>query len=119
MKVLSCRAGSHPSVVHSSKQSLGIMGDVLQKGELSREAIQGILTLLRSYQSEVSKLGCGLFVITGTAALRKAKNASELDSALAREFGWTLQVLTPERELTNVFLGVKATFEPNTGSSRS
>jgi len=114
LKVLSCCPGSYPKPIYAAKESLGIMGDVLQKGAFSTESIDKLLKLLASWQLECKRLLCTKVVVTGTAALRKASNASMLIEAIKKDLSWDLTIISPEKELDYVFEGVKATFMDRT-----
>ncbi|MFA6554345.1 MAG: hypothetical protein WCS89_02440 [Candidatus Paceibacterota bacterium] len=112
LKVFRSRVGAYSIPIHTDKKSLGIMGDVLQNGELSTESIDKIVNLLKTWKMDCNRLGCNNFIVTGTAALRKARNASNLASAIEKELSWSLKIIMPEDELDYVFQGVKSTFEP-------
>lgn len=111
LKVFSYRRGSHPKALLNTKQSLGIMGDVLKTNELSVATIDAVISLLKDWQLDCLKLSCDSIIVTGTAALRKANNAHTLVAELKKETGLDLEILSPERELEYVYSGVLATFK--------
>jgi exopolyphosphatase/guanosine-5'-triphosphate,3'-diphosphate pyrophosphatase len=88
------------------------MGDVLKTGQLASSSLEAVVNLLSKWQKDCASLNCDQFIVTGTAALRKAVNASELCSCIRAAFGWKLQIITPQQELDAVYAGVKAAFRP-------
>jgi len=110
LKVFSFRKGSHKKVLLESKNSLGIMGDVLKNQAFSGSTVSNVVSLLKSWKQECSKLSCDSIIVTGTAALRKASNAEDLLSKVKTQTDLDIQILTPQKELEYVFSGVLATF---------
>ena len=111
LKVLSHRPGGHPRTLHEAKRSLGIIGDVIKTGDFSEETINNVVSLLKAWKTECIERSCKTFIVTGTAALRRAGNAAGLVSRLFKETSLELEILSPEKELEYVFSGVLSTFK--------
>lgn len=114
LKILSARKGSRPQVVYTDKNSLGIMGDVIEHGLFSQSTIKNVIALIKTWKSKCEELQCQSIVVTGTAAIRKSSNTNSFIIQIKEETGLNLEILSPERELEYVYGGVQATFNPNT-----
>lgn len=113
-KVHSYRQGSQPRLLYAEKNSLGIMGEVTQTGTLSKFALNAIMSLLDGWRSTANEFDCRSFMVTGTAALRKAKNANELAERIRSTFGWELRIISPKEELKAIYDGVRNRFPGET-----
>lgn len=113
LKILSYHPGSHSRAIYETKQSLGIIGDVIKTGGFSGKTIDDVVALIKRWKNECDKYSCNSIVVTGTAALRKANNAHTLISQLEEETSLELEILSPIKELEYVFSGVKETFREN------
>jgi exopolyphosphatase/guanosine-5'-triphosphate,3'-diphosphate pyrophosphatase len=76
------------------------------KRELTAEAIELNLTLLRDFKQMAHDGGAQEFIIAGTEALRRASNAAHLIERAHRELGLKIRIITGEEEADLTFRGV-------------
>lgn len=113
-KVYSCAIGNQPRVIHEEKNSLGIMGDVLESGTFSAGTIEKLIDTILGWKEKAAEFNCEAVTVTGTAAIRKSANAAELAERIERSSSLRLEVIGPEKELEYVYSGVQRTFRPET-----
>lgn len=75
------------------------------------QAQERVLKVLREYKSLCDKAGVEKITAVGTAAFRKAKNASELIDRVELELGFRIQIISGEEEARLSYLSVTTDFQ--------
>ena len=109
-KVISHIEGNAAQVIWQDKKSLGIMSSVLFTGALSDQDSSSVLQLIAEWSEKFKSLEASSVKVVGTAALRKALNSEDLLALIRKQFGFTAQILTPEKELDYVDRAVRRHF---------
>ncbi len=81
-----------------------------RQNRISGQAIQGTISVLKHFQNILKKENVEKLVVTGTSAVRKAKNKAQFLEAICQHTGFRVEVLSGEEEARYTFLGVKLVF---------
>src|SRR5918996_3639705 len=74
-------------------------------GRLSREALRRTLTTIADYVAACGEYGVGVLRVTGTSAVRDARNRDEFFSAVTQLTGRPPELLSGDQEARATFLG--------------
>lgn len=78
---------------------------VKETGTISQDKIKQLLVILKEYNSIIKQHGCKKIFVTGTNALRIAKNAPEIKEQIKQKFNFDLEVISGETEAEYAYLG--------------
>lgn len=82
---------------------------LLQGEEIREENIQRLISTLKNYKRIINDFNCEKILITGTKALRTAKNSNAITDRIKDELDFEINIITGEEEAELSFLG--AVFE--------
>lgn len=74
-------------------------------GEISADKIEGLFDILRQYQAVIKDYNCEAVYVTGTNALRIAKNGGKIGERIIHEFGWNVKIVSGEEEARLSYIG--------------
>src|SRR6266511_2006214 len=114
LKISSLRSGRKPKVLQQAKNSIGLMKDVITHGNIPTECIEAVATQVKAWRDTCDDLDADIIKVAGTAALRGARNSSDVISCIEEKAGLSVEVLSPERELSYVAQAVLAEFPSET-----
>ncbi len=90
--------------VHKERCFVGLAEDGIEN--LSQKAIEKGLQTLKHFKSILEDNQVNQFKVTGTAALRSAKNKDAFIDAVRNEIGFEIEVIGGQREAELIFKGV-------------
>jgi exopolyphosphatase/guanosine-5'-triphosphate,3'-diphosphate pyrophosphatase len=93
--------------------------DLPQSKYISPAAMDRLIAVLRTYQAILSEYAVQQITVFGTAAFRLAENATECREEIARQFGWSLRVLSGDEEARYTFQGISQLLPPLTSRSQN
>ena len=105
----------HPRVLFNEKVLCGLGRGVGEKGRLEEKAVARALATLRRFALLCREMGVQAIEAVATAAVREAENGEEFVSAVARETGIALGVLSGTREAELSAYGVISAFPHGQG----
>ena len=79
--------------------------DINQTGKISEDKKKLLFNVLREYDEIIMKFNCDKVIVTGTNALRIAKNTKEISEQISKIFNHELEVIPGEMEAEYAFLG--------------
>jgi len=89
------------------------LGDALEVGgSIPPESLQAVVDSLHRLLPLAEGAGASRVVVVGTEPLRRARNTDELNAAVERFTGHSIQVLTERQEAELTFLGVTGGLMP-------
>lgn len=91
--------------VFHEKSVAGLAGYVTQDGRMSREGIGRAVEVLSRFRSILDSLGLGEPSVFATASLRNICNTEEAVEAIRRATGFSVQVLSGEKEAVLDYIG--------------
>ncbi len=89
-----------------------LCGGFTPKRGLAPDAMERTLRTLTQYAAITAEAGAHRVAVFGTAVLRQAKNAAELQARFFRTTGLTLEIIPGEKEALLSCLGVRSGLEP-------
>lgn len=93
------------ATLYRGNSSTRLGEDLHVTGQLSSQAMDRTLTVINSHIARAKELGATEFIITGTAACRRASNTAEFRSMITEKTGLTLEVLPEKDEAEYAFTG--------------
>lgn len=98
--------------VLSEKSKIVRLGEGIdQTSEFSEAAMARTLEALREFQQELQSLGSESLRVVGTAGFRRASNAEAFVQKVQDELGFTIQIISGEREADLIALATQKDFE--------
>lgn len=82
-----------------------------ESGRLLAENMQRALGILKEFKKEIANFGCTRVFVVGTEALRRAENADAFLQQIKAQFGWEVDVVTPQEEASLSYLGAISVFD--------
>ena len=79
--------------------------EINQTGKISEDKIKLLFNVLIEYDEIIKKFNCDKVIVTGTNALRIAKNNKEISKQINKIFNHELEVIPGEMEAEYAFLG--------------
>ena len=79
--------------------------EINQTGKISEDKIKLLFNVLIEYDEIIKKFNCDKVIVTGTNALRIAKNTKEISEQINKIFNHELEVIPGEMEAEYAFLG--------------
>ena len=79
--------------------------EINQTGKISEDKIKLLFNVLVEYDEIIKKFNCDKVIVTGTNALRIAKNTKEISEQINKIFNHELEVIPGEMEAEYAFLG--------------
>lgn len=79
--------------------------DTIRTGIIKPEKINLLLNVLNEYSYLITQFRCEKVIVTGTNALRIAKNAIEIQDIIRKQFDFTLQIIPGDLEAEYAYLG--------------
>lgn len=101
------RSGGGYNIICSDKTTPRLGRGSFSGGALTADAMQRGLHALAQHEERIRALKCDRVVALGTSALRAASNAADFLTAVKQRFGWTVEVISGDREAQLIFDGVK------------
>ncbi len=94
------------NMVFNQKESLRLAQKTDTDGNLSREAFDGALRIMQSFAFMCKQYKADKIIAVATAAIRNAKNGSQLTNEVAEKTGIHLHIISGNAEAGLSFLGV-------------
>ncbi len=107
LQVMDAHHGSAPLAFQSFKEEIRLAEFLTDKGELSTTGIETLLRTLTRLKNEAKDIQLDDMLAFATSAIREATNSDEVLSAVNRETGIDLQVLSGADEARFTFLAVR------------
>ena len=107
LQVMDAHHGSAPLAFQSFKEEIRLAEFLTDKGELSTTGIETLLRTLTRLKNEAKEIQLDDMLAFATSAIREATNSDEVLSAVNRETGIDLQVLSGADEARFTFLAVR------------
>jgi len=85
-------------------------------GYIKEDKIEELFGILSDYKRKINSFDCERIILTGTNALRIAKNSPEIVTLIEKEFGFKLQIISGEKEAQLAYLGSVSGIQ-NSGTS--
>lgn len=93
-------------ILHQSKELVKLGDDKIKTNEISSEGACRILDALEKHKSIIGEYGAEKVKVIATSAIRSAINKIELLETIGNETGWTVKVVSGEKEADLIFKGV-------------
>jgi exopolyphosphatase/guanosine-5'-triphosphate,3'-diphosphate pyrophosphatase len=88
------------------EQRIPRLGEGLHPGgEIKKDKIEELLKVLSDYIKKINSFDCDRTILTGTNALRIAKNSQEILTSIEKKFGLKVQIISGEKEAQLAYLG--------------
>lgn len=99
---------SKVEVLYTEKVAVGLGKGGISEGKITAEAMERALRALEGFKEKIKGYAIqdADVIITGTSAVRQARNNWELISRIELELGWKVRVLDGNQEATLIFKGV-------------
>ena len=104
-----------PAPVFNERELCGLGATLAETGALAPDAVEPALDALRRFAAAATALGVGPLDAVTTAAVRDAIDGARFCSAVTRETGFSLRILTGEEEARYAALGVVSAFPAASG----
>lgn len=89
-----------------NKYEIPRIGKNLEKtGNISGEAIDNLINVLRSYDKIITEYDCEHVLVNATNAMRVAANSAEIVNMVMRKFGYTVNIIPGRHEAYLSYLG--------------
>ena len=105
--VVDAHVGAAPVPATSFKRELRLAENLLPNGDLSRDAIAALKSMIRECLDVAEEQGCTELMAFATSAIREATNGEQILEEIAADTGIILQVLSGEEEARHTFLAVR------------
>jgi len=110
LKIFSYSKGGVANLIYKENESLAIIDDVLNDGSFSNNTIDKLIQYLTKCKEKCKDFSCERIVLTGTAALRKAKNTQELLIIVKKKLELDIDLIDAKKELSYLYSAVVASF---------
>lgn len=104
-------------IVHRDRLSVKIGMGGINRGLITRDAIQRALLALQSFRNTMDKMKVGRVYAFGTSALRNAENRREVVDTIARLTGIEVDLISGDQEAEFIYQGVRSALNLDTGKS--
>ena len=104
-----------PAPVFNERELCGLGATLAETRTLAPEAVEPALDALRRFAAAANALGVGPLDAVTTAAVREARDGETFRTAVTRETGFSLRVLSGEEEARYAALGVVSAFPAASG----
>ncbi len=94
------------TILHRSKQLVGLGDAKIKSDEISADATFRVLDAFSNCKKIIKKYDTENIKVLATSAIRSASNKTEFLETLVNETGWTVNVISGEKEAELIFRGV-------------
>ncbi len=101
---------SEAKVLFSLRENVRMGASLMQTGKFSEEAMRRGISALKYFMTVVAEYEIGSFMAIGTAAFRKASNATTF-LAMAKDIGIPIEIISSEQEASLAVKGAYLTLE--------
>jgi len=101
------KGGNH-EVLMDEKHAVGLGRGGINDGVITQEAMERAMKALHFFKGECDQYKVNRVVITGTSAVRSARNQGEFTKRIKDELNWEVLVLTGEEEAMGIYQGVSS-----------
>lgn len=108
-RVFSYCKGGVANLIHKENLSESIIDDILVNGNFSEITIKNLVTHLSRWKEKCKEYNCETIALTGTAALRKAKNARHLLEEVKSNTLLDIDIIDADKELKYLYKAVAKT----------
>lgn len=98
---------SHFEVVETQREAVMLGMGGINRGIITEAAIQRAVTAIGHFKEVCDGYQIAHVRCIGTSALREARNTQELIDKVERTFGYTIEVVSGEREAELIYLGTR------------
>ena len=105
--VVDAHVGAAPVPATSFKRELKLAENLLPDGDINRDAIDSLKSMIRECLEVADEQGCTELMAFATSAIREATNGEQILEEVAADTGVKLQVLSGEEEARHTFLAVR------------
>jgi exopolyphosphatase/guanosine-5'-triphosphate,3'-diphosphate pyrophosphatase len=93
-------------VIYKEKQAVQLGKGGISKGIIAEEAIERAINSLLSYKAKIEAYKVADITVTGTSAIRNAKNQTDFVQTILDKTGFKIKVLSGDEEASRIYDGV-------------
>lgn len=111
LKIYSAHPGRAPQLLHAEKESLGVIGGVVEGDAIDAQKIEELVNKLMAWRATADLYRCDAMTAVATAAFRRAANAADVLDRVEEVLGCPSRILASEDEAMSVFGAVSDDFD--------
>lgn len=96
-----------PVIIFRDRQPVKLGKGGINQATIQPDARDRALACMKNFKARIDELNVSRSVAIGTSALRSATNSNEVISAIERETGISVQVISGDEEARYIYLGVR------------